>query len=310
MKVPIKFLTGTNSSKIAYFKKVNKEHVDSAEMDLNIKEFFKAVTVAYIRDNNCLPTIRLKQEVDLGLATRGKEEGPGFSVGTYYENSNGMKVPIDETFGKTVIRALTHINGALPYAADGTTVYTSNNPYYPYTSEAFANTEKYLLENKDRRITIAPDIAKINGMPNMVITLSNIDTHAPSGSYDPSSFHIICLGVTNPLDALLIADEILPQVEQLQTEDPTCFCTDANVFDFSLKEKYINLLNAKMGTNFTTLQPVEYMDPQFDAGAVYANEEFSEDAPSITSEAIERARAEELLLSPNGLVTLDDSQSM
>ena len=304
MKVPIKFLTGTNSSKIAYFKKVNKENVDSAEIDLNIKEFFKAVTVAYIRDNGCLPTIRLKQEVDLGLATKGEKQGQGFSVGTYYENCNGMKVPIDETFGHTIIRALTHINSALPYPVDGTTIYTSDNPYYPYTSEAFVNTERYLLANKDRRITIAPDVAKLNGMPNMVITLSNIDTHAPSGSYDPSSFHVICLGVTNPLDALLITDEILPQIEQLQESDPTCFCTDANVFDFSLKEKYLNLLNAKTGTNVANFQPVEYMDPSVDAGSEY------EDNSTITSEAIEKARAEEMLLNPNGLVVLDDSQSM
>mgnify|MGYP003294309416 CR=1 FL=1 len=33
-------------------------------------------------------------------------------------------------------------------------------------------------------------------------------------------------------------------------------------------------------------------------------------ALGVITKAIEKARAEELLLSPNGLVTLDDSQSM
>ena len=259
MKSNPELYTGSKLKKIAFAKRTKQPSVE-----LTIQEFMKAIPVAYIRENGCLPTIRLKQEGNLKIDTRGQMEGSGFSIAAYYENGNGMKVPVEETYGTSFIQALIKLNGPMPYPPTATE-YDPDNKHYPYTEDIFKNVSTYLAGDKDRRIVISPDPAKINGKPNMVVSFATAENPYLSGTYDSNSFHVVCLGVTNVLEALRITEEILPQVELFRAENPDIFMTDAKPFGYPI-QNIGQFLNQK-----ETLEPLplyteddSYMPEEYD----------------------------------------------
>ncbi len=299
MKSNPELYTGSKSKKIAFAKKTKQPAID-----LTIQEFMKAIPVAYIRENGCLPTVRLKQEANLKIDTRGQMEGSGFSIAAYYENGNGMKVPVDEAYGISFIETLIKINGSMPYPTTATE-YDPENKFYPYTEDIFSNITGYLSTDKDRRIVISPDPAKINGKPNMVVSFSTADNPYLSGTYDNNSFHVVCLGVTNVLEALRITEEILPQVEQFRAENPDCFLTDAKPFGYPLTQEPLSSKNIDP----LTFDDDSYMPEEYDIGHELAEAErlgkiseyiSSETVSYVPIETLETAQKAETSLVESG----------
>lgn len=313
MKCNTEFFTGSNSKKINFAKKMNQPHID-----LSIQEFMKAITVAYIRNNDCLPAIRFKQEVNLKTDTKGEMKGTGFSIASYYENSQGMKVPVDEAYGKTFIEALIKANGSMPYPPT-VSEYDPDNKFYPYTEDIFTNISTYLLQDKDRRITISPDPAKINGKPNMVISFSTVDTPYLNGGYDNNNFHVICLGVTNVLEALKIAEKTLPEIEQFRASHPDCFITDAAPFGYPLTKEPLTTKELHVLPIEEERTDADYMPEEYDIqGELMAKglfdtqqpqDEYYVDEAVVLPETISHASKEENdILAHGGFKTTPPSQ--
>lgn len=268
MKCPTNFLTGANSNKISAAIQRKEPFID-----LTVREFMKAIPIAAIRNMGCLPTIRLKQESNLKIDTHGQMEGSGFSIATYYENHIGIKYPVDETYSPSFIQALIHINGTMPYPPTATE-YDPDNKHYPYTVDTFSNISNYLSADKNRRIVLSPDSAKINGIPNMVVSFSTAENPYLSGTYDSNNFHVVCLGVTNPLEAIRIVEEIVPQVEKFREENPDCFMTDAKPFGYPLAQEPLSRKTLEITTEGAPVRIVENEDPYFMDPSVDAGQEF------------------------------------